>query len=75
MSSGPTLRERVLAVLVAVLGLLALLAAGRADNAVYAVVGLLWLGAAFVLWRVTGTWLVLGLALFAAGFGALALLS
>ena len=74
-SGGPRVRERVMAVVVLAFGLLAVVAAVRSQSAGYAVVGVLWLACAVVLWRLTGRWLLLGLALFAGGFATLPLVS
>jgi len=71
-TTGPTLRDRVLAVVVGGFGLLAVVAALRAGSGGYAGVGAFWLTSAAVLWRLAGAWLLLGLALFAAGFVVLA---
>ncbi len=70
-TTAPTLRDRALAVVVGAFGLLAVVAGVRAGSAGYAGVGALWLASAAVLWRLTGAWLLLGLALFAAGFAVL----
>lgn len=71
-ATGPLLRDRLLATAVGAFGLLALVAAVRAGSGGYAGVGALWLTSAAVLWRRTGAWLLVGLALFAAGFVVLA---